>query len=603
MRFIQRIIGTIFGLIELAFCWFYCKLIQPPANWCLRALDFVVSRFGLIGVALEYIRTSIGHAFGSSIFAVGKEVTTSARFKWLRVLLFPIVVLFRAPIYIMFAGIRIYERLEISLAESFWLRWLYLILHASRVVISVIAEFFVGWFTTRTYRVLLFAIPAIMLLIPVAFCAVRIPLHSARARASHYRLAAVDAWKEKDFEAARLFYRKIQQLGVLTEEAIYQSAETVAEEGDYETAYPQMLELAEQSEFNPAKLWIARSLIEGNIDVDHDEALDQAAAFTAEVLAVEPDNARAQLIQASIYEAKGEYKQALAQLEIVAKRFPQIQIQVVQVLRKMGQVDKANALAAEMVERLEGDGTYERSTTKIRTLATLYASNGRFRKMEEVVSKGLEKYPNDRRLKRSVTQLYSRLFDQVPDHELKLRMINLVAELSPDDPNITDRLATLAVSDPTRKDIFDKLKPRLEAADDISASIHAKLGVAAFKREDYAAARDHFETVVVAQPSSGSAANNLAWLLSKTEPVELDRALEMANRAVKSIPEDSGFRETRGQIYLKMKRWTDAINDLTKALNGMPNDPAIHASLSTAYEKVGDLELARMHKRLSINIQ
>lgn len=603
MRFIQRIIGTIFGLIELAFCWCHCKLIQPPTIWMMRSIDFIVSRFGLIGVVLESIRTGIGRAFGSSIFTVGKEVTTSSRFKWLRMLCYPVVILFRIPIFFMFAGIRIYERLEISLAESFWLRWLYWILHIVRVGISVVAEFFIGWFSTRAYRVLLFAIPAVILLIPVAFCTVRIPLHSARARASDYRLAAADAWKEKDFEAARLFYRKIQQLGVLTEEAIYQSAETIAEEGDYESAYPQMLELATQSEFNPAKLWIARSLLEGKIELPRDEAITRSQTLTAEVLTVDPENPRARLIQASIFEVKGEYEKALAEYEMVAKRFPQIQIEIVQLLRKMGQTQKANALYSEMVERLEEGDEYVRSTTKIRTLATLLATSGRFAKMEVVVLRGLEEFPNDKRLKRTVTHLYKRLFDQVPDNELRLRMIKLVAELEPEDPTITDRLATLAVSDPDRKDIFEELKPRLEAAGDISASVHAKLGIAAFKREDFATARSHFETVVVAQPDSATAANNLAWLLSKTEPVQLDRALEMANRAVESLPSDSGFRETRGQIYVKMERWKDAIEDLTKALNGMPNEPAIHASLSKAYKRAGNAELARLHQQLATDIQ
>ena len=65
-------------------------------------------------------------------------------------------------------------------------------------------------------------------------------------------------------------------------------------------------------------------------------------------------------------------------------------------------------------------------------------------------------------------------------------------------------------------------------------------------------------------------ANNLAWVLAFSPPVDLPRALELANAAVNKVPNEPRFRGTRGQILARMEKWKEALPDLEEALKIFP---------------------------------
>ena len=48
--------------------------------------------------------------------------------------------------------------------------------------------------------------------------------------------------------------------------------------------------------------------------------------------------------------------------------------------------------------------------------------------------------------------------------------------------------------------------------------------------------------------------NNLAWVLLSAEPPQLDKALSMADAAVKALPQHPEIRETRGVILARLGR-------------------------------------------------
>ncbi len=134
-------------------------------------------------------------------------------------------------------------------------------------------------------------------------------------------------------------------------------------------------------------------------------------------------------------------------------------------------------------------------------------------------------------------------------------------------------------------------------AQSLSTELQATLGLAAYQRRDYQAARDHFEQVLRQDPTFAGVANNLAWLLSQTDPVDLERALTMANRAVEADPSNAIFRETRGQILVQLQQWEQAVSDLEFALNGSPDPHEIHLALASAYERLSQPALAQAHRQ------
>jgi Tfp pilus assembly protein PilF len=48
---------------------------------------------------------------------------------------------------------------------------------------------------------------------------------------------------------------------------------------------------------------------------------------------------------------------------------------------------------------------------------------------------------------------------------------------------------------------------------------------------------------------------------------------------------------------VKLQRWKEAVDDLEFAVNGIPDSPQVHSSLASAYEALGQSQLARAHRQ------
>ncbi|HJQ81926.1 MAG TPA: tetratricopeptide repeat protein [Lacipirellulaceae bacterium] len=76
---------------------------------------------------------------------------------------------------------------------------------------------------------------------------------------------------------------------------------------------------------------------------------------------------------------------------------------------------------------------------------------------------------------------------------------------------------------------------------------------------------------------------------------DIDDALEAVNEALEIRPDEFRFRETRGQVLVRLGRWQEAVQDLEYAANGMPESRDIHRSLAKAYDALGEKQLAQVH--------
>jgi len=110
-------------------------------------------------------------------------------------------------------------------------------------------------------------------------------------------------------------------------------------------------------------------------------------------------------------------------------------------------------------------------------------------------------------------------------------------------------------------------------------------------------AREFLERAVKLSPENDIASNNLANLLYKLEPLDLDRALSLCESVLKRNPKLPTFLETRGQVLAKLGRDEEAIADLAQSLEAFPNVPEIHETLARCYRKVGNPALADAHQK------
>jgi tetratricopeptide (TPR) repeat protein len=129
---------------------------------------------------------------------------------------------------------------------------------------------------------------------------------------------------------------------------------------------------------------------------------------------------------------------------------------------------------------------------------------------------------------------------------------------------------------------------------------HFTLGVNAWMRGALDEARLHLEEADRLAPGSPVVVNNLAWVLAHSEPPDLPRALKLSELAVERQPEMPTFWGTRGVILARLGRWRDALPDLEAALADSPDNVELHQSLASAYESLGDLDMAARHRRAAV---
>jgi tetratricopeptide (TPR) repeat protein len=110
-------------------------------------------------------------------------------------------------------------------------------------------------------------------------------------------------------------------------------------------------------------------------------------------------------------------------------------------------------------------------------------------------------------------------------------------------------------------------------------------------------AKVYLQQALAKDPKNSIALNNYAWLIIQDPAGDLTAALDAANQAIDLKPEDFQYRETRGQVLVRLGRWREAVDDLEYAANGMPESKEIHLSLAKAYDALGNSQLAQVHRR------
>ena len=66
---------------------------------------------------------------------------------------------------------------------------------------------------------------------------------------------------------------------------------------------------------------------------------------------------------------------------------------------------------------------------------------------------------------------------------------------------------------------------------------------------------------------------------------------------LKRQPDDARFRETRGQVLVKLGRHQEALPDLEAGLTVINGNAGLHRALAETYHELGDAVRAAEHRR------
>ncbi|HEX3871523.1 MAG TPA: tetratricopeptide repeat protein, partial [Pirellulales bacterium] len=135
--------------------------------------------------------------------------------------------------------------------------------------------------------------------------------------------------------------------------------------------------------------------------------------------------------------------------------------------------------------------------------------------------------------------------------------------------------------------------------DAIPTPVHLLLGAAALERALPIVARRHFEEALRLDPESPEAANNLAWLLTHFEPLDVDRALTLVNPVIARFPNRPPVLQTRGHALAMLGRWQEACQDFETLQILQQDDPAVHEALAECYDHLDKAEQAEAQRRFA----
>lgn len=118
------------------------------------------------------------------------------------------------------------------------------------------------------------------------------------------------------------------------------------------------------------------------------------------------------------------------------------------------------------------------------------------------------------------------------------------------------------------------------------------LGLLAQLQGDVSTAKRLFERVLDLEPGAPIAANNLAWMYAE-DGQNLEIALQLAQAAVRRLPQVASVHDTLGWVYYKKQLPERASEAFMQALSLEPGNPTYHYHLGLVHRQHGSVDRAR----------
>ncbi len=118
------------------------------------------------------------------------------------------------------------------------------------------------------------------------------------------------------------------------------------------------------------------------------------------------------------------------------------------------------------------------------------------------------------------------------------------------------------------------------------------IGDASYELKDYKSCFEAYEELLELDAANDGALNNYAYYLSEQNQ-QLERALEMIDRALAINPTRATYIDTKGWILFMLERYDEALPLLKEAYNLIPNDEEIAEHYAQCLAKLNKLDEAQ----------
>ncbi len=471
-----------------------------------------------------------------------------------------------------------------------------------RYVVWIVSDFCGRWLATREFRRLALGAPAVIIMLIASVGVLSRPFLSTEHKSGRYYDAAQNAIEAQDLETTAMYLEKIWLLDPSNYPVFFRLVLQLAESVDAQQAYEFMRRLAPDDEprYAPAHKWMVRALINGQLSATEQAPLNLAKTHLEYIDRVSKRDAEANYLWYFYHARAGNVESAFERLKEAVKEAPMLAFTLMRLQIERNEIDEAKQ-AATIADRflrrqIAGDASPERYAQLAQVLETLDDQTA----AQRVLHEAIEQFPDDQTLDDQLLAVQLRQYDRLtsvenPSAFLLFDLLHQMLKAAPNNAEVLTRIAQLFGKRRSSADA-KQLVNRLLREHDESGELANMLGARAASEGDFATARNLLLRAIKQNANLSVAHNNYAWVLSNSEPKDLEQSLENANKALELSPDDHRFRETRGQVFVQLGRWHKAIADLEYALNGMPESEPVHTSLALAYENIGKMNLARAHR-------
>jgi tetratricopeptide (TPR) repeat protein len=434
---------------------------------------------------------------------------------------------------------------------------------------------------------------------------------SDRLRARYTRYGDTKI-KASDFAGARAEYEKAAAISPTPPETTYKLALACMGAGEQERGVKLMRELAplDDKGYLPAYIWLARLVFEAKLKqrtADTEKRRVQTAeAYLKHAIEIEPEltgpKAEAMVMLGEMYALLGRSVEAEKLLTPVADQHPQILLVLADSCKEQGNVDRAKQWAEKAVTIYRDKTTAQPDDHQTRArwaLAEAYLDH--YEQAETILKDGLARTPDEPILKKAMCDLGCAWFDalwSVPGEVGAARASVLERSLKIDSnyEPLVIRVIKAIKKKGSEAPRYRAILASLREGGKASAFVYKVSGEDAWERGEAEEARTNWEQALKLAPDDMEIANNLAWVLAFGPNPDEPRAIELMNKAIEIEPERISYRDTRGLILVKMKRWKDAEPDLVIATKSSHDRPELHLALAEVYDHINLPEIAEVQR-------
>jgi len=325
--------------------------------------------------------------------------------------------------------------------------------------------------------------------------------------------------------------------------------------------------------YTPARLLMA------HVEMERRE-FTRVSEIADDILKTEPENLRARLLLTEALAGLGENDKAETELKQVLAINPNIreaQLQLAHALIAQGKYPEAEAILGKVQNDPRGFIDY----------VALKMVEGHSDEAIQILNQRLNAQPNNQALRFALAnvQVRSKRYDDAIANFQKILR---------DNPN---------VQPVTKADLYGRIGGAQYAKGDLNAALASYTTASTLTPNDSGPltqvaviydqsgrteqARVAYESALKVDPDNAQAMNNLAYLKAQ-EQVDLDRALTLAERARKKMPDSPDVEDTLAFVYVRKNLTDEALRMMHDLVSKRPNNPLYHYHLALALFQKGD---------------